>query len=208
MSVMPVYIQTAAELKGSAWAARYPEKADDLYVVARSGKKRKTRRFGPPTAKNRAAAERKRDEWAVALERTDLSSSGIIAPLIEDAARDYLRKGMTSHAAGTRRHRRYQLDRIVKILGSVTLDRIDADRVVDLYDTLRGDHKLAARSAALHIDGLSCVYVHHEIDNPVPDARDVRIHRIAGRTAVTGAVLAFVMAVNVLVGMYLRAPNG
>ena len=48
----------------------------------------------------------------------------------------------------------------------------------------------------------------HDPADPVPDSRDVRIHRIAGRTAVTGAVLGFVMAVNVLVGMYLRAPNG
>jgi uncharacterized membrane protein YozB (DUF420 family) len=50
--------------------------------------------------------------------------------------------------------------------------------------------------------------VTHDPADPVPDSRVVRIHRIAGRTAVTGAVLGFVMAVNVLVGMYLRAPSG
>ena len=47
--------------------------------------------------------------------------------------------------------------------------------------------------------------VTHEPADPMPDSRVVRIHRIAGRTAVIGAVLAFVMAVGILVGMYLRA---
>jgi uncharacterized membrane protein YozB (DUF420 family) len=47
--------------------------------------------------------------------------------------------------------------------------------------------------------------VTHEPADPAPDSRVVRIHRIAGRTAVIGAVLGWVMAVGVLVGMYLRA---
>ncbi len=46
--------------------------------------------------------------------------------------------------------------------------------------------------------------VTHDPEDPVPSSRVVRIHRIAGRTAVIGALLAFVMAVGVLLGMYLR----
>lgn len=41
--------------------------------------------------------------------------------------------------------------------------------------------------------------------DPKPDPRQARIHRIAGRSGVIGAVLAFVMALGVLLGMYLRA---
>jgi len=41
--------------------------------------------------------------------------------------------------------------------------------------------------------------------DPVPDPRSVRIHRLAGRTAVIGAVLAFLSAIGVLAGMFGRA---
>lgn len=41
-------------------------------------------------------------------------------------------------------------------------------------------------------------------DDPAPDPKVVRTHRIAGRTAVVGAVLAFVMAIGVLAGMFAR----
>lgn len=50
--------------------------------------------------------------------------------------------------------------------------------------------------------------VTHEAADPVPDSRDVRIHKIAGRTAVIGAILGFVMAVGVLIGMFGRALGG
>jgi integrase len=187
MKAMPVYIKTAAELKGAAWAARYPGKADELYVVARSGKKRTTRRFGPPTDKNREAAERKRDEWAAALERTDLSSSGIVAPLLDDAIRDFERKAMISHAWKTREVRKYQLAKIVRILGSVTLDKIDADRVIELWDSLLGDYKLAERTAHRHLDALSKVFQWHELPNPVPEAR-IRIKKKTPKTAKSRAL--------------------
>jgi len=41
--------------------------------------------------------------------------------------------------------------------------------------------------------------------DPAPEPRDLRIHRIAGRLAVAGAVLSAVLAVGVLAGMYVRA---
>ena len=46
--------------------------------------------------------------------------------------------------------------------------------------------------------------VTHDPTDPMPDPRVVRIHRIAGRTAVIGAVLAFLLAVGVLAGMFAR----
>ena len=47
--------------------------------------------------------------------------------------------------------------------------------------------------------------VTHDPQDPAPDPRTARIHRIAGRLAVLGAVLGFVLAVGVLAGMYARA---
>ena len=49
--------------------------------------------------------------------------------------------------------------------------------------------------------------VTHEASDPMPDANDVRTHRIAGRTAVISALLGFLMAIGVLIGMYLRTPT-
>jgi uncharacterized membrane protein len=46
--------------------------------------------------------------------------------------------------------------------------------------------------------------VTHDPADPIPDPRHVRIHRLAGRTAVIGAVLAFVMAIGILAGMFAR----
>ena len=47
--------------------------------------------------------------------------------------------------------------------------------------------------------------VTHDPNDPVPDSETVRIHRLAGRTAVVGAVLAFLMAIGVLERMYARS---
>ncbi len=47
--------------------------------------------------------------------------------------------------------------------------------------------------------------VTHDPDDPLPEAATVRLHRLAGRVSVIGALLGFLMAIEVLVGMYLRA---
>jgi len=47
--------------------------------------------------------------------------------------------------------------------------------------------------------------VTHDENDPLPEAGTVRLHRLAGRTAVVGAIFGFVMAVGVLIGMYGRA---
>jgi len=46
--------------------------------------------------------------------------------------------------------------------------------------------------------------VTHDPNDPAPDPKLARTHRIAGRTAVIGAILAFVMAIGVLAGMFAR----
>jgi uncharacterized membrane protein YozB (DUF420 family) len=46
--------------------------------------------------------------------------------------------------------------------------------------------------------------VTHDPNDPIPDPKVVRTHRMAGRTAVISAVLAFLLAIGVLVGMFSR----
>ena len=46
--------------------------------------------------------------------------------------------------------------------------------------------------------------VTHDPSDPVPDPALARAHRIAGRTALVSAVLAFVFAIGVLGGMFAR----
>jgi uncharacterized membrane protein YozB (DUF420 family) len=47
--------------------------------------------------------------------------------------------------------------------------------------------------------------VTHDSNDPMPDTQTVRVHRLAGRTAVVGAVCAFLFAIGILAGMYGRA---
>ena len=46
--------------------------------------------------------------------------------------------------------------------------------------------------------------VTHDPSDPEADPDTARIHRLAGRTAVVGAVAGFVMAIGVLAGMFAR----
>lgn len=46
--------------------------------------------------------------------------------------------------------------------------------------------------------------VTHEPSDPTPDAKIVRTHRIAGRTAVISSVVALVLAIGIFAGMVAR----
>jgi hypothetical protein len=50
--------------------------------------------------------------------------------------------------------------------------------------------------------------VTHDPNDPVADSKTLQIHRLAGRTGVIGSILAFVMALGILAGMYGRAFGG
>ena len=52
---------------------------------------------------------------------------------------------------------------------------------------------------------LATRFVTHDPNDPVADQKTLQTHRIGGRTGVIGSVLAFVMALGILAGMYLRA---
>lgn len=47
--------------------------------------------------------------------------------------------------------------------------------------------------------------VTHDPKDPAPDPKTVRVHRLAGRTAVAGSVFAFLFAIGILAGMCRRA---
>lgn len=182
----PVRILTAGQLKGEKWSARYPEKAGELYVVATTGKKRQTRRIGPPTPDNQVRAERLRAGIEKALALQDLTDRGMIALRFCEAREAFARRGLRDHAAKTRDGRGYQLARLEAIFGAdTTLDRIDADAVVRAYTTLR--ETVSDRTAGCYLDALSRLYQWHELENPVPAARE-RIKGTKPRTAATRAL--------------------
>jgi uncharacterized membrane protein YozB (DUF420 family) len=47
--------------------------------------------------------------------------------------------------------------------------------------------------------------VSHDESDPPADTSVVRTHRLAGRTAVIGTILGFLMAIGVWIGMFMRA---
>ncbi len=114
------------------------------------------------------------------VERTDLSSKGIVAPLFDDAASEYRRAGLRTHSAGTKKTRKGQLRRISDYFGPLTLDQIDADQVVNFYNHLR--ESLSERTSDRYLDAISVVYQWHEQPSPVPEARG-RIAKKRPRTA-------------------------
>ncbi len=75
-----VEITTAREIKGTKWAAQYPDKTDELWVIVHVGGRKKKKRIGPPTPENQQRAERQREEWIAALNVKLSGLSDVIAP--------------------------------------------------------------------------------------------------------------------------------
>ena len=72
---MSVRVVTTRTLKGQKWAAKYPEKADELWVFAIIDGTKKAKRIGPDTPENRQHAERKCREWEILLERASMGKA-------------------------------------------------------------------------------------------------------------------------------------
>ena len=177
----PVRILTAAQLKGAKWAAKYPAKADALYVVATAGKRRKVRQVP-----DEVAAKHLQRQWERALATRDLASRALVGKVFDDAVREFTRDGLRDHAEKTREGRGYQLAAVAKIVGPTTpLDHIDAPEVQRVYEVLRETR--SDRTALAHLDALSALYRWHEVTNPVPEARG-RIRAKAPSTAATRAL--------------------
>ena len=135
---MGVHIQTGREVKGEAWAKRYPEKAGDLWVVVHANRKRDREYIGPPTPKNRERAEARAAEWRAALRI--LTGDGLGIETFARHALEYLRVGMDVHglAATTRDDRRAMLSAgslVMRELGERSLETITAETLMSQWWT-------------------------------------------------------------------------
>jgi integrase len=175
-SAMSVRIVTAREMKGSKWAEEYPGKADELWVIARSGAKRKKKRIGPPTPENWARAERKRDEWLLILEKRASDLGGIAAPAFAELAAAFLERGMPKRAEGTIRKRRGQVDAMKEYFGDTRLDRIGVRDLSRFWAEFVEEGGLDWRTGTSYLDCLAGLFKFasregHDVANPVPAAK-------------------------------------
>lgn len=100
-----------------------PENGDNVWVVAHVRGKRKRVEIGPPTEENQIKAENKRKEWELALTRLGSDIETVLAPTFEDAAHDFLKRGLLGRAAKTQDGRRYQMNAFVGHFGSKRIDQ-------------------------------------------------------------------------------------
>lgn len=175
MRGMSVRVVSARELKGPAWAEKYPDKAQEIWVFAIANGKRKKVRIGPPTDENRALAERKRREWEILIERRALGQSQVMAPLLVDAIDEFAKFGMTRRAWKTRSQREYQLGVLAREFGELALDTIDAEMLWK-YCSQQIDDGKSIRTVTGYLDALSQLYQFHArtlkgLVNPTDQAR-------------------------------------
>ena len=172
-----IYIQTGRQRHGEAWCKRYPDKADDLYVVGQIGGKKKRVRIGPPTPENQRAAEHKVREWKQLIERKALVDAGLVVESFAEAADVWLRQGLRQRAPKTVEVRVHQVQVLGRYFGQLPLDRIGAGEIAQWWEQ-EVDTKRSARTGQSYLNALSMIFrhaakSHPAIVNPVPAARDL-----------------------------------
>jgi len=174
MRSMSVYLSDARTIKGAAWAARYPEKAADLYVVAQMAGRKVRTRIGPPTPENRERAERKMAEYRAILERRQLRASGLTLPTFAEAADEYVRTGLRKRAPKTAHGRTYQAGRLKAYFGPRRIDTIQPEDIAAWWDA-EVEPALDVRTGRGYLNVLSMIFKHagksEPLENPVPKAR-------------------------------------
>ncbi len=188
---MSIYITDARKLRGGAWAAKYPDKADDLWLVAQVGGKKKRKRIGPPTEENRKVAEQKAAEWRFILERRSMGEAGMIAVSFSEAADTYLKRGLRKRAPKTVRGREYQAGVLKNHFGTTAIDQIDADAIATWWDEFVEEGARDVRTGRSYLNVLSMIFkhaarTHKGLANPVSEARE----RIIGEIQNTAAYRA------------------
>ncbi len=165
-------IITGRQRNGARWAAKYPEKADDLYVVGQVGGKKKERiRIGPPTPENQLAAENVVREWERRAQREALLSSGLVSQSFAEAADAWLRQ-LKSRAPKTLQTRRYQVGVLEPYFVDLPLDQIGVSEITTWWDQAIGGGKRAIPTGKSYLDALSMIFKHAKVaSNPVPAAR-------------------------------------
>jgi len=162
---MSVRVVTTRTLKGQKWAAKYPEKADELWVFAIIDGTKKAKRIGPDTPENRQRAERKCLEWEMLLERASLGKARMIAPLFKDAVKEFSRRGMSHRSWKTRSGREYQLGVMERTWAEIPIDSIDAETVTRFGRDILDSGK-SIRTVNGYMDALSLLYRFHEETMP------------------------------------------
>jgi integrase len=170
-----VEIVTARIVKGSKWASQYPDKADELWVIAHVAGRKKKKHIGPPTPENRRCAERKRDEWRAALNLKLGGLSDVIAPTFKEIGEAFIERGLTNRAWKTQDSRRYQTNALIQHFDQLRIDQIAGPELTRLWSTfLMGEKKLDVRTGGFYLDCASLIFKFavkegHDVPNPVPD---------------------------------------
>ena len=136
---MSVRILTSRQVKGPQWAARYPEKSADLWVVAIVAGKRRRVRIGPPTEANRIEAERRSQAWSAIAHGADLSTT----PAFGEAGDAFLTSGLYGRARSTEIKRNQQVQVLQGHWGDRQLDQITTTEIVAWADGRMGGSPLA-----------------------------------------------------------------
>ena len=114
-------------IRGPKWAAKYPEKANDIWVVGHANGNRVRLYFGSPTPENVERAEHKANQLRAAVDL--LRGKGVLgSDTFGEAAAAYLETGLALHelAPTTREDRRFMLAEsgsLVREIGACPLNR-------------------------------------------------------------------------------------
>jgi integrase len=173
-----VRVAPAREVKGQPWAAKYPEKANEPWLVWMVDGKRKREHIGPDTPEAWEQAHREAEELRRCLtQRAGNPNARVRAETVREAAQHYLDKGMKGNAESTKAARRQQLRRLCDAIGSVPLDRLTAGHVTKWWAEFVDGGGRDYRTGMGHVEALNLVVRYAQfrstadIINPVPEAR-------------------------------------
>ena len=163
MRTVAVYIRTSRQTQGRAYCERYPEKADDLWVVASARGRKERIHIGSPTPENHERAQQKKEEIESALHLVRSSTASVLKPTLASAAAEYLRRGMALHqlAASTQEDRCLILAEKGALLhrfGTLRLNSLRLEMLLDWWHDFVIDGKKSVRTGRNHLDALSGVY--------------------------------------------------
>jgi len=172
---MSVRVIKARQFKSRNWCARYPDKADELWVIVHAQGRRKRTRIGPDTPENRERAEGKKAEYQLLLDRRASGLDSIAAPAFGAVAEEFLRRGMKNRAPKTKDSRRYQVKALIEHFGDTRLDRIGVDALKEWWDVFVEGGKRDRRTGTYYLDAVSLVFQfagrRFRTMNPVPSAK-------------------------------------
>lgn len=175
---MSTYVTTAGRIKGRVWAAKHPEQATELWVVAQQKHRRKRVRIGPDTEVNRRLAERKVAEYQAILERKQALAEAAVIPTFREAADAWGRDGMPRRSAKTKAGRSYQGQRLADHFEGKRLDAITALDVRAWWVQCIEGAGLSHRTGHGYLNALSLIFKyaqqqHPDLPNPVDRARAI-----------------------------------